>query len=214
LTLGGVPIPTLPALGLQGAQLEIINDNFPPGFFGFSVSNYYTVNTSNKVVVSVLRTNGSADYVTLQYTTKNGTAISNINNTVNDYAIASGTLNFPPGTISNGFTVTIENHATAQPTKYFNVLLFNPALNTGNGLTPFTFDLHGHQLQCAQAWSRDGKRPARRRGAGNFDGQLRHHQRLQQVRNQRRQLHWRDQYSYISKPGTRPRNHEHPDFAG
>ena len=144
LTLGGVPIPTLPALGLPAAKLEIINDNFPPGVFGFSVSNFTTVNTSNKVTISVVRTNGSADFVELQYTTKNGTAISNANGTINDYAIASGTLIFQPGIVSNGFTVTIENHSTAQPTKYFNLVLFNPALNTGNGLTPYTnaFDIN------------------------------------------------------------------------
>jgi uncharacterized delta-60 repeat protein len=145
LTLGGVPIPTLPALGLQGAQLEIVNDNFPPGYFGFSVGSNYTVNTAGKVLVSVLRTNGSAGYVQLQYATKNGApgtqttaAISNVNGTINDYAINTGTLDFPDTTTSNGFYVTIEDHSTAQPTKAFTCYLFNAQLNTGNGLTPFT----------------------------------------------------------------------------
>ncbi|HEY3862841.1 MAG TPA: Calx-beta domain-containing protein [Verrucomicrobiae bacterium] len=138
LNLGGVPIPTYPGLGLPGATLEIVNDNFPPGLFGFSVSNFTTVNTSNKAVVSVLRTNGSADFVEIQYFTKNGTAISNVSGTLNDYANSSGTLTFGPGVTSNGFTVTIENHSSAQPTKFFNVFLANASLNTGNGLTPFT----------------------------------------------------------------------------
>jgi uncharacterized delta-60 repeat protein len=40
LSLGGAPIPFGPALGLPNAKLDIVNDNFHAGVFGFSATNY------------------------------------------------------------------------------------------------------------------------------------------------------------------------------
>ena len=46
LILGGQTVPLGPALGQYSANLEIINDNFPAGIFGFTATNYTVVNTA------------------------------------------------------------------------------------------------------------------------------------------------------------------------
>ena len=74
-------IPTYPALGTPSAPLEIINNNFPVGFVGFSATNYTTLNTSNSITITVERTNGSAGSVSVTYYTANGTALAGSNYT-------------------------------------------------------------------------------------------------------------------------------------
>ena len=115
----------MPALGLPSAQLEIINDNFPPGLLGFSATNYIAIDTSNSVTITVLRTNGSFGPVSVEYYTANGTAISGINYT-GISAGASTTLNFPggPNNVAT-FTIPITPQFTIQSTKYFYLYLTN-----------------------------------------------------------------------------------------
>ncbi len=131
LTLGGEPIPFGPALGQPTAQLEIVNDNFHAGVFGYSATNYPVVESGGFVTVSVVRTNGSQGSVTVNYATENGTtnggyaspAVSGGANP--DYAATTGQLQFNAGETLKTFQVQIYDHSTAQPNKFFNVRLFN-----------------------------------------------------------------------------------------
>jgi uncharacterized repeat protein (TIGR01451 family)/uncharacterized delta-60 repeat protein len=135
LTLGGETIPSAPALGQSGANLEIVNDNYPAGTLGFSATNYVVVNTSNQVTITVVRTNGNTGPVSVVYTTYNGftngepgwiSASAGVTPQNGDYIKTTGTLTFADGQTMTNFTVSIFNHSTLQPTKFFNIVLSNP----------------------------------------------------------------------------------------
>ena len=134
LSLGGVPIPTGPALGVPGAELEILNNNLPPGVVGYGATNYTTVNTTSNITITVLRTNGSSGVISVYYYTKDGTARV----AAGDYTPTHGQLTFQTGVSAQTFPVTIGNFSTAQPTKYFNLLFSNasPASILGGGFLP------------------------------------------------------------------------------
>jgi uncharacterized repeat protein (TIGR01451 family)/uncharacterized delta-60 repeat protein len=123
LTLGGVVIPTGPALGVPGSQLEILNNNAPVGIVGYSAANYTTVNTSNQVTITVLRTNGSSGDISIYYWTADGTA--RVGN--GDYTATTGKLSFNAGVTAASFNVQIGDFSTVQPTKYFNLYFSNAA---------------------------------------------------------------------------------------
>jgi uncharacterized delta-60 repeat protein len=126
LTLGGVIVPMYPALGTPAAPLEIINNNFPVGYVGFSATNFTAVNTSNTVTLTVIRTNGNYGPISLVYYTANGTALNGSNYTGVTLA-QNKTLNFS-GSASDDvatFTIPILNASTLQSTKTFKVFLTN-----------------------------------------------------------------------------------------
>lgn len=124
LMLGGVVVPTYPALGLPGSPLEIINTHFPVGNIGFSTTNYTVVNTSNSVTITVLRTNGSYGPISATYYTQNGTALSGSNYTGVTLS-EDKTVLFTGGSnnMSDSFTIPILNKSTLQSTKSFTVYL-------------------------------------------------------------------------------------------
>jgi uncharacterized delta-60 repeat protein len=137
LTLGGTPIPFGPALGLPTAQVEIINDNFHAGVFGFSATNYPIVESGGLVTIAVVRTNGSQGSVTVNYATENGFTNGGFSSPAvsgglsPDFVAKSGQLQFNDSDTVKTFTVQILDHSTAQPNKFFNLALFN--LTGGNG---------------------------------------------------------------------------------
>ena len=129
MSLGGVPIPLEPALGVPTSPLEIINDNFPPGVLGFATTNYTVTDTAGSVTISVLRTNGSFGTVSVHYSAQQGFtngAGTNVATPGQDFGIVSGILTFTGGQTSNGFTVPILDHSFLVPTKFFNVVLTSP----------------------------------------------------------------------------------------
>jgi uncharacterized delta-60 repeat protein/uncharacterized repeat protein (TIGR01451 family) len=122
LSLGGVPIPLWPGLAQVGSQLDIINDNFPAGTLGFSATNYNVLESGSTVTITVLRTNGSYGNVTVYASTKNGTALQNI-----DYApITNLYCEFPSGSNAFTFPITIYDHSTQQSNKFFHIYLSSP----------------------------------------------------------------------------------------
>jgi uncharacterized repeat protein (TIGR01451 family)/uncharacterized delta-60 repeat protein len=125
LSLGGVNIPLYPAFGSPSATLEIINNNFPPGVLGFTSTNYVTVDTASNVTLTVVRTNGSAGQVTVQYFTANGTAVSGTN-FLGQSPGTSTTLTFPGGPNNTAtLTIPIVRQSVVQPTTFFYVYLTN-----------------------------------------------------------------------------------------
>ena len=135
LNLGGVPIPTEPALGVPGAQLEILNNNLPIGVVGYSATNYTIVNTSNQLTITVVRTNGTSGLISVYYWTSDGIgshgSITNARVAAGDYTPTFGKLSFNPGLSSATFKVKIGGFSTVQPSKFFN-LNFSNAFPSGS----------------------------------------------------------------------------------
>jgi uncharacterized repeat protein (TIGR01451 family)/uncharacterized delta-60 repeat protein len=129
LVLGGVSIPTFPALGLPGATLEIINNNFPPGEVGFSATNYTAIDTSNSVTITVLRTNGSFGTISVYYYTADGTAESGTNYTGSPLQTRPSPLTeliFKDGVTSVPFTIPITLQTNVVKTTQFKLFLYDP----------------------------------------------------------------------------------------
>jgi glucose/arabinose dehydrogenase len=79
---------------------------------------------SKKLTISVTLSAASALPISVAYATSDGTA------TAQDYAAASGTLTFDPGTTRRTFTVTVEGDRIAEANETFFVTLTN-AVNAG-----------------------------------------------------------------------------------
>jgi glucose/arabinose dehydrogenase len=94
-----------------GGPTVAVNDvTITEGNAGTSVANF-----------TVLLSPASAQTVTVQYATANGTAFSGT-----DYAATSGTVTFTPGQTSQPVSVTINGDTTFEPNEIFNVNLTSP----------------------------------------------------------------------------------------
>ena len=140
--LGGEETPLGVALGpVAGAPLTIIDDAVRPGTLGFSPTNFNVVEGNNATAtITVTRTNGSGNQVTVQYSTANGTGAHGATNNT-DYTAVTGTLTFGIGVVSQSFTVPIKNVTTSAPDKHFIVRLFNPTLGASLGVTNATVNI-------------------------------------------------------------------------
>jgi len=127
-TLGGETIPLGVAFGRRNSQLEIIDNDYYAGSFGFSLANYNVSRgpANTTVTVTVLRTNGTTGSVGLNFATTPGTALNGI-----DYVNTNGVLTFGAGVTSRSFQVQIKGSTIVQPDRFFNVKL-SFASNPGN----------------------------------------------------------------------------------
>ena len=116
--------PAGASLGITNAVLRLINPNFQ-GFLSFSATNYVTNLNAGAIQFVVTRTVGSKGTLDVQYSTANGTAVSNA-----DYTATSGTLHWNDGDVSS-HTVTIPliNNGGLGGIKTFFANLSNPLLN-------------------------------------------------------------------------------------
>jgi uncharacterized delta-60 repeat protein/uncharacterized repeat protein (TIGR01451 family) len=88
------------ALGLSGATLTIVENDFNPGVITFGTNTYFVSEDAGSIAVEVLRTNGHSGVVTVNFQTLNtGTATPNI-----DYASTNGTITFIDGQ-TNAFVI-------------------------------------------------------------------------------------------------------------
>ena len=88
--------------------------------------NDVTVNEADGTMTfTVTLTGETTEAVTVDYATNNGTATS-----VSDYTATSGTLTFPPGTVSQTITVPITNDNIWEQTEVFSVILSNATNST------------------------------------------------------------------------------------
>jgi uncharacterized delta-60 repeat protein len=83
------------------ATVTLVNDSFY-GTFQFLTTNYFVNEQGSYAWVTVVRTNGTAQAVTVYYTTYDLTAVAGYN-----YAATSGQLVFENGVLSQSFTVPI-----------------------------------------------------------------------------------------------------------
>jgi hypothetical protein len=98
-----------PSLGFQSSTLVTIIDNdFRKGVLGFSAPVYEVNESGGSAIITVIRTNGAAGVVSVQYATSNGSAVAGTGPGA-DYNARSGTLTFQPGETSKTFSVPIIN---------------------------------------------------------------------------------------------------------
>ncbi len=115
-SLGGETIPLGVAFGNRDSKLQIIDNDYYAGTFGFSSTNYAVSRKAGTVTVTLLRTNGLTGSVGVNFATANGTALAGV-----DYVKTNGTLTFGPGVSSRTFQVKIVSTNVAQADKFFNV---------------------------------------------------------------------------------------------
>ncbi|HEY0549752.1 MAG TPA: Calx-beta domain-containing protein, partial [Verrucomicrobiae bacterium] len=121
ITLGGEFIPLGAALGhADKASASIADNDFNKGIFNFEFAGYLVNENGAAAVISVIRTNGSAGTVTVDYRTRNGTATNG-----GDYTSVSGTLRFVTGQTNATFTVPILNGPEVEFDETVNLILTN-----------------------------------------------------------------------------------------
>jgi hypothetical protein len=95
----------------------IVNDDLG-GAFRFNSADYTVGEPGGSITVTVQRTGGMANNVTVNYATSNGTAIAG-----QDYTATSGTLAFDGGQTSKTVTIPINNDGLPEPDETFNLIL-------------------------------------------------------------------------------------------
>jgi len=109
----------------SNATLTIIDTANAPGQLSFSSANYVVTEGGGvgytNVVITVVRTNGSAGTVSAGFNTLDGTALSGIK-----YVSTNGVMSFGDGETAKTFAVQVVNTATAEGPESLSVFLSNP----------------------------------------------------------------------------------------
>src|SRR5207302_3179563 len=87
----------------------------------FSAARYSVDEKSGTALITVTRTGGTDDTVTIDYATSNGSAAAGT-----DYTAVSGTLTFGPGVTSQGFSVPILDDGGSEGDQTVNLTLSKP----------------------------------------------------------------------------------------
>lgn len=147
-TAGGEYLAVGPALGAQmAAPLTIIDSNIKPGVLGFSVPNYTVVENGSVATITVTRTNGAGNAVSVEWQTSNGTGLAGV-----DYNGATNqVLDFAAGVTNATFQVaTLSRHTTLSPDKTVLLTLYNPANGATLGLSNATLTLVNPNFTAGQ----------------------------------------------------------------
>lgn len=105
----------------SSATLTIATSQTGPGFLTFSQTNYTVSENATNAVITVLRTNGNANTVTVKLTTSNGTAVSGVN-----YLGVTNLLTFQPGQNVATDNIPIIQLTNAVPNATVNLNLSDP----------------------------------------------------------------------------------------
>lgn len=114
------------------ATVTIRDNDFGPGAIAFGAPSFSVAENGVNAVIPVIRTNGSAGAVSINYTTSNGSAIAGV-----DYVFKSETLSFAQGDTNKNILIPIIDDGTAQGSLTFFITLSVP---TGGAILspPFT----------------------------------------------------------------------------
>ena len=104
----------------SNAVVTIVDNDMGPGALAFSLPSYSFSEGVGLARIDVVRTNGTAGLVTVDYSTAGGTATP-----VLDYAPVTGTLRFSPGTNSQPIYVPIVDDLLVEGDETFSVMLSN-----------------------------------------------------------------------------------------
>jgi uncharacterized delta-60 repeat protein len=120
INLGGEQIILGGARGRFEAPVTIVDNDFNRGILAFSSPTYTVDENGLKVTLTVVRTNGSAGAVSVDYTTRNGTALAG-----QDYTAKQLTLTFAPGQVSRTIEIDILDDSFIEPDETFSLVLTN-----------------------------------------------------------------------------------------
>jgi uncharacterized delta-60 repeat protein len=113
-------------LGSPSSAILTIVDTTKPGQLQFSAATYSVGESDGFTTVTVTRTGGSDDWVSVNYATSDGTALAS-----KDYVPTSGTLWFNPGDLSKSVTIPVLNDGLVDGNETVNLTLSSP----GGGAT-------------------------------------------------------------------------------
>ncbi len=106
---------------ITNAIISIVNNNYIYGNIVLSTNRYVVQESSSNAVVTVLRRNGTAGVVQVDYQTSDGGAVAGV-----DYTASRGTLTFTNGEASKTFIVPIINDSAVEGSEAINITLTNP----------------------------------------------------------------------------------------
>ena len=104
---------------VTSATVTVVDDD-SGGTIEFSLDSYLTSEASGQAVITVVRSNGSAGAVTVNFSTANGTAIAG-----SDYTATNGILVFDAGVMSKTFSVPILNDTDIENNETVSLTLSN-----------------------------------------------------------------------------------------
>lgn len=108
-------------IDMAAAYDWFINNNADrPGTLQFSAPRYQVAEGSASIAVTVSRTNGTAGLITIDYATRDETAVAG-----EDYQATSGTLRFLDGETSQTISVSITDDTAVEGDEYFSLLISN-----------------------------------------------------------------------------------------
>jgi len=154
----GENIPLGVALGQSLAPMQIIRNNLHPGVLSFSQAVYYTNQNSVTAYISVVRTGGTDENITVKYKTVDGVGPDGAH-AGTDYTAASGTLSFVSGSTAAAtnqiIAIKLINQISALPDKYLTIQLYQPGVGSGYSVVP-TLGQASAQLILINANNRSG----------------------------------------------------------
>ena len=103
------------------STITIVDGNDQPELNIADVSVTEGNSSSTNAAFTVRRTGGTAQTITVQFTTADGTATAGT-----DYTVTSGTLTFAPNETSRTITVPVSGDTLAEPDETFTITLSNP----------------------------------------------------------------------------------------
>lgn len=112
----------LTTLGSVSNAVLTIQDDDAFGSVAFSRSSYNVNENGGPAVVTVRRTSGIAQSVTVNFATSGGTAVPGF-----DYTPTNGVLAFAPGEISKSFNIAIANNQFQDGNRFIGLILSNAA---------------------------------------------------------------------------------------
>ncbi len=113
--------------GQTNATLTIINDNFAAGHLNFSLTNFVAHETAGTVTVTVTRTGGTVNNVSVYAGTSDGTAINGVNYTGTTNLLSWNNGDATPRT----FTIPLIHDGLVTPNLTVNLKLFSAVVNGG-----------------------------------------------------------------------------------
>lgn len=124
--------PVNAVLGQLSTSTLVITDNDPPGTIAFPSATFSVSESAGTAKIAVVRTNGTAQDITVQYTVEDITATGGLAAGAGvDYMTTSGTLTFKAKEASKTFDVKIFNDDVAEVPETIRLRLSNP----GGGAT-------------------------------------------------------------------------------
>lgn len=119
-TLNGLPNPV--SLGTQSSALLVITNDDRVGFVAFPSTVYRANENGGSALITVVRRDGDADTVSVNYSASGGTAIPHYH-----FVPTSGTLTFGPGEVAKSFSVQILDHGDRDSEDVFVTLALSGA---------------------------------------------------------------------------------------